>query len=1312
MYKKLFFPLIAVALSLSTQAQTTAVSFHSTNDNYWQMKTETVTDNVGTANIIIRTSQPHQTFKGWGTCFNELDYDAWSLLSTADRELFMKRVFNPNGDLRLNVGRIPVGASDYANDWYSCDETTADGTTTVSYQGTEYTVPNYATDFEMEHFTIERDRQKIIPSIKLALAENPDMTFWASPWSPPSWMKINKHYAQLKTDTNGCPFGVAPYSNDQFIDDPAYYNAYCLYFDKFIQAYKGEGINITGLAYQNEAYSNTAYPGCSWTAATTGKFLGQYLGPYMAEHQPDVQLIVGTMNTRYPDVYQTILNSTGVSTYCSQVGFQWEGGQQVANVARDYPDYELVQTESECGSGTFDWNAAAHTFYLCNHYLANGITTNTYWNAILIDRGYSTWGWRQNALVQVGSTTNEARYCPEYYAYKHYTHLIPEGSQILTCDETDLVTSALTPDGNVVVVIGNNGSAEKTLTIDIDGKALVCTLAPYSFASYVVGTETTVAKMLKSEAQGLVEVESASLTSAQTSALTSAISANTYSALAAAVSDVESHNTILNPSFSTDASGWTVANVAASGDFKQATVQGKTCFNNWSSNFTSMDIHQDLSGLAPGVYTVTAKSLCGEGNINDQHVYAETSTHLLTSPVKADDVWSADHWETQTTAPIYVAEGDYLRVGYASTSAGGTKGWFCVTDFELTRIGDLTGDFDLSVGRKADLLAAAKEAYLVVAEEARLLAVDETYVESYRTELAALITTQAAQLDDITVTALVGNLQRELEQQMAIVRAHLTATDFTATPLGEGTFLLWDATASQFLTYTPTATNEPALSDTPTRFILASNGEGTYSIKYVDVNYLKIGVWKGRYIFGDATDAANTKWIFTPVAGKTNHYTISTSDYAETGTSGTYYINGYNATLTAADAHEFILVTAQEYVRRSGNATFMVSNATTSASTGWTRDNNQAAGYAEQPAAIQSDVHTGSGISHWRGSAISNSNLIYQTISDLPAGTYKLEAYAAATVWNSNNGNDNRSGVSLFMAGTSTAEETAVTTANYGKYTVYYALAEDETLTLGLRAGASNQNNWIFLSDVTLTYYGQRLVLDENYERAPEGTDVDVLLQRTFYEGWNTLVLPFAMTSSQISDLLGEDAEVATFTSAETRQDGSLDVRFTKVDAIGANQPCLVYVPADVTVKRTIKNVNCIPAVSPNTDGIALSFTGTYSAYSKGESPLTTADYILGTGNTFKLATSGHAIKAYRAYLKSNSSSGVKASVVSFSINDTETGIRSMDNGQRIARPEGTLDPSRMDNEQWYDLSGRQMNLKRLAQKGIYITNGKKIIAK
>ena len=1286
--------LLLTLLPIGMQAQTTAVGFHSTNGNYWKMKPATVTDKVGTAQVVIRTDAPQQTFKGWGTCFNELDYDAWSLLSETDRTLFTKRVFNPNGDLRLTVGRIPVGASDYACDWYSCDETTADGT---NADGTA----NFATDFAMEHFTIARDRTKIIPSIKEALSQNPGMTFWASPWSPPQWMKTNKHYAQRVTSDNGCPFGVTPYDNDQFIDDKDYYNAYCLYFDKFIQAYKAEGINITGLAYQNEAYSNTPYPGCSWTAATTAKFLGKYLGPYMAQHRPGLTLIVGTMNTNRYDVFQTILSDDDVARYCKQVGFQWEGGQRIGNVREDYPGYELVQTESECGSGTFDWNAAAHTFQLCNHYLAGGVTTYTYWNAILQDKGVSHWGWVQNALVRVNSTTHTATYCPEYYAYKHYTHLIPAGSQILTCDESNLLTSALTPDGNVIVIVGNDATTDKTLTVEINDKVLICEVAAKSFASYVVGTEATVAKVLKSEAQGLVDVEAGTLGTTATQTLSSAIATNTYDALFTALTTAgqTAAGAIVNPSFATDADGWNVANQAASADAHQGTVLGRTCYNNWSNNFTSMNIYQDVYGLQAGLYTVSAKSVCGGGNINDQHVYAETSTHIMESPVKTDDVWDANNWETQTTPRIYVAEGDYLRVGYASTSGGGTKGWFCVTDFELTRVGDLTDDFDLTVGRKADALQTAKDAYLNVAEQARLLAVNEAYVESYREQLSTLIADQRTTLASLTIPALVQNLQRELEAKMEVVRAHSVATAINPSAVAAGTFLLYDLSAGKFFTYNPSSTNFPALSDDPTRMVLSSNGEGTYAIKYVDVNYLKIGVSNVNYIFGDATDAANTKWVFTPVDGKTNTYTISTSEYAEKGTTGTYYINGSNATTTAAEAHEFILVSPTEYVRCSGNATCMVvspaiTNATTS---GWSRDNNNAKGYAENPAAIQSDAHNGYGISHWRGSAITNSKLIYQSISDLPAGTYKLEAYAAATVFNNNSGADNREGVSLFAAGSSTSKETAVTTATYAKYTVYYTLDEGETMTIGLRAGATNANNWVFLSDVTLTYCGQRLVLDENYTEAPEGENVDVLLQRTFYQGWNTLVLPFNLSSDELTELFGDDAETATLTSAKADDEGNLQVRFTKQSAIAANTPCLLYVGKDLTISRTLKNKNVSPAANPTTAGTALSFVGTYTAYAGGASPLTTSDYILAAAETFKHATQGHAIKAYRAYLKANEGASVKANVIHYIIDNQETGIGSVVG----------MEDAKTDNV--FDLTGRRV---RQPRHGLYIVNGVKTIVK
>lgn len=1288
---------VALLAALNATAQTTAVSFHSTNGDYWKMKTERVGDNVGAAQVVIHTDQRGQTFKGWGTCFNELDYDAWCLLSEPDRTLFIKRVFNPNGDLRLNVGRIPVGASDYACDWYSCDETTADG---INSDGT----PNYATDFAMEHFTIERDLKKVIPSIKLAQAENPGMTFWASPWSPLSWMKTNKHYAQRSTPANGCPFGVPPYDNDQFIDDPAYYNAYCLYFDKFIQAYKAQGIDITALAYQNEAYSNTPYPGCSWTAATTGKFLGQYLGPYMAKRQPGVKLIVGTMNTNRKDVYETILNSTDVGRYCSQIGFQWEGGQQIAAVRKAYPDYEMVMTESECGSGTFDWNAAAHTFRLCNHYLANGVTTYTYWNAILKDKGTSSWGWVQNALVQVSSSTNTAKYCPEYYAYKHYAHLIPAGSHILACDEGNLVTSALTPDGNVVVVVGNDGITDKTLTVDIDGKALVCAVAAKSFASYVVSTETSVANMLRSEAQGLVDIEGASLSAAQVSALNAAIAANSCAALAAAVAAAESHDEILNPGFCSNADGWTVANVASSGDFRQAAILGKTCYNNWSNNFTSLDVHQDLKGLVPGLYTLSAKSVCGEGNITDQHAYAETSTHLVTSPVKADDVWNAASWETQTTEPIYVAENEELRVGYASTSGGGTKGWFCVTDFVLTRVGDLTDDFDLTAHRKPDSLQTAKEAYREVAGEALLLTVSEAYAESYRTELTSLLVSQKNVLETLTSAAMVGNLQRELERQMDAVRAHPCVSDYTPAAVMEGTFLLYDLSAGKFFSYNASKTSLPELSDNPTRMVLSSNGEGSYVIKYANVGYLKIGMWDGRYLFGDTADAANTKWFFTPVEGKEHTYIISTSDCAEAGTAGTYYIRGDNATTTASEAHEFVLVTVPEYVRRSGNATLMVasSSVTSNTKSGWLRDNNNASGYAEQPSAIQSNAHTGYGISHWNGSPISNSRLIYQTIDGLPAGTYKLEAYAAATVWNNNRGGDNRMGVSLFAAGASANKETAVTTAAYDKYTVYYTLSEGEALTIGLRAGAENQNNWVFLSDVALTYCGDGLVLDENYSEAPTGESVDVLLQRTFFEGWNTLVLPFDLNTSEVTALLGDDAEVAVFTSAEQNGD-DIDVKFTRADAVTANVPCLIYVGRDVAVSRMFRDRTLVSAdKSPSVAGAVLSFVGTYAAYKHGTSPLTANDYVLGTAKTFRHATVGHAIKAYRAYLKANEGAHVKASPIHFTIDGIETGIEEAINEDQKVKHKF------IDNK-WYDLCGRTV-VNSVLPRGLYIHDGKKVV--
>ena len=74
---------------------------------------------------------------------------------------------------RFAWGRIPMGASDYAIDRYTLNET--------------------AGDTAMANFSIERDKQRLIPFIKAAQAVKPDIRFWASPWTPPTWMKSSPY---------------------------------------------------------------------------------------------------------------------------------------------------------------------------------------------------------------------------------------------------------------------------------------------------------------------------------------------------------------------------------------------------------------------------------------------------------------------------------------------------------------------------------------------------------------------------------------------------------------------------------------------------------------------------------------------------------------------------------------------------------------------------------------------------------------------------------------------------------------------------------------------------------------------------------------------------------------------------------------------------------------------------------------------------------------------------------------------------------------------------------------------------------------
>lgn len=439
---------------------------------------------------VVETLADSLEFGRWGTCFNERGYDAISMLSDSAQASVMRRVFAPDGELRINMGRIPMNANDYARDWYSCDEV--------------------AGDFALEHFNIDRDREAIIPFIKRAQTLCPGMTFWASPWCPPSWMKINADYPVRSDRTNTmdpckdallfagmpdgnrddykAPKGIFPprlSETDYFIMDSRYLQAYADYFGRFIDAYAAEQIPIDMVMYQNEAWSYTPYPGCAWTPEGIVRFNAEYLVPTLARTHPGVEVYFGTINTNRFDVIDKVLSDSLMSASVKGVGLQWEGGQILSRLRDKYPHLRYVQTEGECGWGSFDWKAAEHTFERINHYLGNGAQDYTFWNFILADDGESGWGWKQNALIRVDSAKGTCTYTPEYYAVRHYAEFIPSGSRIVARSGGDTpVLVAVTPSGAHVVVAANLGDKKAVVSAPIGSKYLNITLKPHTLTTF------------------------------------------------------------------------------------------------------------------------------------------------------------------------------------------------------------------------------------------------------------------------------------------------------------------------------------------------------------------------------------------------------------------------------------------------------------------------------------------------------------------------------------------------------------------------------------------------------------------------------------------------------------------------------------------------------------------------------------------------------------------------------------------------------------------------------------------------------------
>ena len=464
----------------------------------WQTETVTVVTS-GTADVTVNDSSSAQTWEGFGGCFNEM---GWNQLSTtALQAQAIDLLFGSDG-AHFVLGRVPIGASDYAMNRYTLDDAAGspDNDPTPNTDGSN----RPAADTAMANFRISRDTQKLIPYIQAALAVNPNLRLWASPWTPPVWMKSG-----YKTDS-GAPSGgsaVRPsyFDGGNMNTDDSTLKAHAQYFVKFIQAYEAQGIPIETVAPQNEPGFDQNYPSCLWDKTTFTNFVGKYLGPAFTSASLNTKIMLGTMSNSAsgedPDIVTSVIGDSAAKSFITSIGVQWGMVDNVASYKSSY-GLPIWVTEHKCGNYPWnpsgyppyvssaapnDWPYAVESWGYIRDAIKAGVTAYNAWNMVLdkVGKGIDTSrDWAQDSLLVVdGGNIIET---PAYYVFRHVSQFVAPGAKVIATSGSGSADALAfkNPDGSIVTIIYNSGSA-KTEIVSVGGTKLQFSIPGNGWATVV-----------------------------------------------------------------------------------------------------------------------------------------------------------------------------------------------------------------------------------------------------------------------------------------------------------------------------------------------------------------------------------------------------------------------------------------------------------------------------------------------------------------------------------------------------------------------------------------------------------------------------------------------------------------------------------------------------------------------------------------------------------------------------------------------------------------------------------------------------------
>ena len=426
--------LLGFSISLFAQTDGKKVKIFTSSANSKEMLVEQediiFKQDFETENLLINIYPEfkYQQTLGFGGAFTETSAYNFSLLKPDLQQKLIEAYFGKSG-IGLNFCRTHINSADFALDEYTYVK---DG------------------DVGLKTFDIKRDKQYILPMIKAALKVNPDLWLFASPWSPPAWMKDNHSFI----------------GGGRLL--PKFYETWARYFSLYLKEYKKEGIDFFGVTVQNEPKAVQTWESCIWTGKEEGEFAVKFLRPTLDKNGfNETKIMVWDHNKeRVMERARESMSVSGAENAIWGVGFHWYSGDHFDNLRMThelYPNKPLIATEFCVGGaiGSEDnWNDVERYANEMIGNFNNFMAASVDWNLIVDLKGgpYHDRDSGVKAQVYVDENKKDFILGPLYYTVGHFSKFIKRDAIRIGCSVySDAVKAAAfsNPNGEIVVVVLN-----------------------------------------------------------------------------------------------------------------------------------------------------------------------------------------------------------------------------------------------------------------------------------------------------------------------------------------------------------------------------------------------------------------------------------------------------------------------------------------------------------------------------------------------------------------------------------------------------------------------------------------------------------------------------------------------------------------------------------------------------------------------------------------------------------------------------------------------------------------------------------------